>query len=107
LFRLVQVVSGAKLVRSIRPPKERLGYRVGFAARAWLDWNQDHLTKKANISKATLNRFEQGLSIVNQETSDRLRRVVEAAGIRFHFRKMVASGIEMEMRETSPVGENR
>jgi DNA-binding XRE family transcriptional regulator len=65
------------------------------AARAWLSWNQDYLAKKAGVSKGTLNRFEQGLSVPFSETSDRLRTTLEAAGIRFQFRKMVAIGISV------------
>ena len=65
------------------------------AARAWLNWNQDYLAKKAGVSKTTLNRFEQGLSVPYSETSDRLRRTLEEAGIRFQFRKMVALGISI------------
>ena len=63
------------------------------AARAWLNWNQDYLAKKAGVSKTTLNRFEQGLSVPYSETSDRLRKTLEEAGIRFQFLKMVAIGI--------------
>ena len=63
------------------------------AARAWLNWNQDDLAKKAGVSKTTLNRFEQGLSVPYSETSDRLRTTLEEAGIRFEFLKTVAIGI--------------
>ncbi len=65
------------------------------AARAWLGWNQDFLAKKAGVSKTTLNRFEQGKSVPYSETSDLLRKTLEAAGIRFLFRKMIATGIEI------------
>jgi DNA-binding XRE family transcriptional regulator len=65
------------------------------AARAWLRWNQDYLAKKAGVSKETLNRFEQGLSVPYAETANRVRQTLEAAGIRFQFRKMVASGISI------------
>ncbi|WGS24107.1 helix-turn-helix domain-containing protein [Bradyrhizobium sp. ISRA464] len=65
------------------------------AARAWLNWNQDVLAKKARVSKTTLNRFEQGLSILNSDTSDRIRKTLEEAGIRFQFRKMVGIGISI------------
>jgi DNA-binding XRE family transcriptional regulator len=63
------------------------------AARAWLNWKQDYLAKKAGVSKTTLNRFEQGLSVPYFETSDGLRRTLEEAGIRFQFLKAVAIGI--------------
>lgn len=65
------------------------------AARSWLKWNQDFLAKKAGVSKTTLNRFEQGKSVPYRETSDVLRRTLEAEGIRFQFKKEVAVGIEM------------
>jgi DNA-binding XRE family transcriptional regulator len=65
------------------------------AARAWLRWNQDYLAKKAGVSKETLNRFEQGLSVPYAETTGRLRQTLEAEGIRFQFRKMIAVGISI------------
>ena len=65
------------------------------AARAWLRWNQDALAKKAGVSKTTLNRFEQGKSVPYSGTSALLRKTLEAAGIRFQFRKMHGVGIEM------------
>ncbi|WP_342738791.1 helix-turn-helix transcriptional regulator [Bradyrhizobium sp. B117] len=71
------------------------------AARAWLNWNQDFLARKAGLSKTTLNRFEQGLSILNSETSGRLRKTLEEAGIEFQFRKMVATGISIVNGEAS------
>jgi DNA-binding XRE family transcriptional regulator len=74
------------------------------AARGWLNWNQDFLAKQARVSKTTLNRFEQGLSILNSETEDRVRKALEAAGIRFHFKKMVATGIEMEIASSHDDG---
>jgi len=63
------------------------------AARAWLNWNQDYLAKRAKVSKTTLNRFEQGFSVPYSETSGRLRKTLEDAGIQFQFLKTVASGI--------------
>lgn len=66
------------------------------AARAWLNWNQDYLAKKAGMSKTTLNRFEQGFSVPYSETSDRLRKTLEEAGVRFLFLKTVAIGISCD-----------
>jgi DNA-binding XRE family transcriptional regulator len=79
----------------VNAPKPSISPAQVRAARAWLNWNQDFLAKKAGVSKTTLNRFEQGLSVLNSETSDRLQKALEAAGIRFQFRKMVAAGISV------------
>jgi transcriptional regulator with XRE-family HTH domain len=63
------------------------------AARAWLNWSQEQLAKKAGVSKGSVNRFEQGTSLPHPATLERLRKALEAAGIEFQFRKMIGSGI--------------
>lgn len=65
------------------------------AARAWLGWNQDELAKKAGLSKNALNRFEQGIGASLDETPQLLRKSLEEAGIRFHFKNNVGVGIEI------------
>jgi DNA-binding XRE family transcriptional regulator len=80
------------MVRAAKPSISPAQVR---AARAWLNWNQDFLAKKAKVSKNTLNRFEQGLSVPYSDTLDCLRNTLEEAGIRFQFRKMVALGISI------------
>jgi DNA-binding XRE family transcriptional regulator len=68
------------------------------AARAWLGWNQEELAKKAGLSKNALNRFEQGkhgILASSDKTSQLLRKSLEEAGIRFHFKNDVGVGIEI------------
>lgn len=63
------------------------------AARAWLNWSQEELAKKARVSKGSVNRFERGTSLPHPATLERLQEALEAAGIEFQFRKMIGSGI--------------
>lgn len=53
------------------------------AARAWLDWSQDELAAKANVSLSTVRDFEKGrrAPIANNLTA--MRAALESAGIAF------------------------
>ena len=55
------------------------------AARAWLDWSQDDLANKAQVSNSTVRDFEAGrrMPITNNLTA--MRRALEEAGIKFLF----------------------
>jgi len=55
------------------------------AARAWLGWSQEELAVKSGVSKHSIARYEQGRSLAYDGTLAKLKSVLEAAGIRFHF----------------------
>lgn len=52
------------------------------AARGWLDWTQDMLAKKANVSLSTIRDFEKGRRVPIANNIDAIRRVLEAHGVR-------------------------
>ncbi|WP_368860633.1 helix-turn-helix domain-containing protein [Mesorhizobium sp. GbtcB19] len=53
------------------------------AARALLDWSQQHLADASKIGNATIRNFEGGKSAPQHATLDVLRRALEAAGVEF------------------------
>lgn len=65
------------------------------AGRAWLNWSQEFLATQAGVSKRAIVRAESGSSLSRGETSIRIRKALEAAGLRFCFDKMVGTGVEM------------
>lgn len=55
------------------------------AARGWLEWSQDELARRANISVGTVRSFEAGLKTPLPNNIAAMRRAVEAAGITLLF----------------------
>jgi len=55
------------------------------AARGWLDWSQDDLAKRANVSLSTVRDFEKGRRTPIANNMEALQRAVEAEGVRFVF----------------------
>lgn len=55
------------------------------AARAWLDWSQEDLAKKAQVSMSTVRDFEKGRRTPIANNLDALQRVLEEAGIGLVF----------------------
>ncbi len=53
------------------------------AARALLDWSQQHLAEAAKIGNATIRNFEGGKSEPQSATLDVLKRALETAGVEF------------------------
>ncbi len=51
------------------------------AARAWLDWPQQELSKRANIGLSTIRQFENGLRQPIANNLLAMRRAFEEAGI--------------------------
>ncbi|MBK8209651.1 MAG: helix-turn-helix transcriptional regulator [Rhodospirillales bacterium] len=51
------------------------------AARGWLNWTQDDLARRANVSLSTVRDFEKGRRIPIANNIDAMRRAIEAAGI--------------------------
>ncbi|WP_428492838.1 helix-turn-helix domain-containing protein [Rhodopila sp.] len=55
------------------------------AARGWLDWTQDDLAKRANVSLSTIRDFEKGRRTPIGNNLDAIRRALEAAGVVLTF----------------------
>lgn len=53
------------------------------AARALLDWTQDDLADRAEVSRSTVRNFEGGQHELQRATSAAIRRALEAAGVTF------------------------
>ena len=51
------------------------------AARAWLDWSQGDLSKRANIGLSTIRSFENGLRTPIANNLLAMQRAFEEAGI--------------------------
>lgn len=57
------------------------------AARGWLDWNQEELAQRANVSLSTVRNFEKGRNAPIKNNLDAMRQAIEAAGLRLAFTK--------------------
>lgn len=55
------------------------------AARGWLGWSQDELSKRARIGQSTLKDFEGGKRAPMRNNLEAIRHAIEAAGIRLTF----------------------
>ena len=51
------------------------------AARGWLDWNQEELAQRANVSLSTVRNFEKGRNAPIKNNLDAMCAALEAAGI--------------------------
>ena len=51
------------------------------AARAWLNWSQEELATRANVSLSTVRDFENGKRNPMKNNLGALRRTIEEAGI--------------------------
>ena len=60
-----------------------INYKQCKAARALLDWSQEDLSQKAEVSKATIGDFERGARNLRIETMQKVVTVLENEGIRF------------------------
>lgn len=72
------------------------------AARGWLNWTQEELAKKANVSLSTIRDFEKGRRIPIANNIDAIRRVFEAYGVKLLDDKGRPAGIAI----TNPDGPN-
>jgi transcriptional regulator with XRE-family HTH domain len=57
------------------------------AARAWLDWTQQELARRAGVGLSTVRDFEKGERTPIPNNLAAIRRVIEEAGIEFVFAK--------------------
>ena len=55
------------------------------AARGWLEWSQDELARRANVSVGTVRSFEAGSKTTTRNNIAAMQRAVEAAGITLLF----------------------
>ena len=55
------------------------------AARAWLNWSQDELATKAQVSNSTLRDFEAARRVPIANNLLAIRRALEDAGMQFLF----------------------
>ena len=53
------------------------------AARALLDWTQDDLAARAEVSRSTVRSFETGRHDLQRATAAAIRRALEAGGVAF------------------------
>jgi transcriptional regulator with XRE-family HTH domain len=51
------------------------------AARGWLNWTQEDLAKRANVSLSTIRDFEKGRRTPIGNNLDAIRRAFEDAGV--------------------------
>ena len=55
------------------------------AARGWLGWSQDELSKRAKIGQSTLKDFEGGKRTLMRNNLEALRSALVAAGVGLLF----------------------
>jgi ribosome-binding protein aMBF1 (putative translation factor) len=55
------------------------------AARAWLDWSQEDLAKRASVALSTVRDFEKGRRTPIANNLEAIRRVITEAGVELMF----------------------
>jgi ribosome-binding protein aMBF1 (putative translation factor) len=55
------------------------------AARAWLEWSQEDLAKRASVALSTVRDFEKGRRTPISNNLEAIRRVLEAEGVELLF----------------------
>jgi len=55
------------------------------AARAWLNWSQADLAKRANVSLSTVRDYEKGRHMPIATTLAAMRTAIESSGMRLTF----------------------
>lgn len=74
------------------------------AARGWLDWGQEELAQRANVSLSTVRDFERGKRKPYPNNLDALRRAFQAAGVQLLYEgeKPVGLKVEVAPADASP-----
>jgi ribosome-binding protein aMBF1 (putative translation factor) len=70
------------------------------AARAWLDWSQEDLAKRSQVSLSTVRDFEKGRRMPIKNNLDAMRLALEMAGVILLFRGGIASGVQFTRSES-------
>ncbi|MGI4793695.1 MAG: helix-turn-helix domain-containing protein [Janthinobacterium lividum] len=65
------------------------------AARAWLEWSQEDLAKRANVSLSTVRDFEKGRRVPIRNNLDAIRLSLEMAGVSLLFRGDTPLGVQV------------
>ena len=65
------------------------------AARGWLEWSQEELAQKAQVSLSTIRDFEKGRRVPIKNNLDAIRISFEAAGVSLLFRGDIPLGIQV------------
>ena len=65
------------------------------AARAWLDWSQEDLAKRAHVALSTVRDFEKGRRVPIKNNLDAIRLSLEMAGVTLVFRGDAPLGIQV------------
>lgn len=68
------------------------------AARGWLNWTQEDLAAKANVSLSTVRDFEKERRVPIANNLEAMERVLEANGIKLHSGRQRTFGIEARPR---------
>lgn len=71
------------------------------AARAWLNWTQEELARRADVGLSTVKGFEKGERKTIPATAEAMQRALAAAGIEFVEEDGKAVGIRGEPSPTA------
>ena len=66
------------------------------AARGWLDWSQEELAKRANVSLSTVRDFEKARRVPIRNNLGAIQRALEMAGVQLVFETDAAIGIRIK-----------
>ena len=55
------------------------------AARAWANWSQEELAKRANVGLSTVRAFEKGTQTPIRNNLEAIRAALESADIQFTY----------------------
>lgn len=71
------------------------------AARALLDWSQQHLAEKSGVGIVTIRQLEAGANAPRRATLDVVRRALEGAGVEFIDKNGGGPGVRLK----KPIGQ--